>query len=89
MRICCSSHRWRKAADQAGHPIKRVVVAYWAGRDGFWLARWLQVRGVEAYVIHPTSVAVSREYVLSIFEWLSTRWTARRFARASVDQGCL
>ena len=31
-------HRWRKEADQAGHPIKRVVVAYEAGRDGFWLA---------------------------------------------------
>jgi transposase len=27
-------HRWRKEADQAGHPIKRVVVAYEAGRDG-------------------------------------------------------
>jgi transposase len=55
-------HRWRKEADQAGHPIKRVVVAYEAGRDGFWLARWLRSRGVEAYVIHPTSIAVSREH---------------------------
>jgi transposase len=55
-------HRWRKEADQAGHPIKRVVVAYEAGRDGFWLARWLGTRGVEAYVIHPTSIAVSREH---------------------------
>src|SRR6516165_2500819 len=34
-------YRWRKEADQAGHPIRRVVVAYEAGRDGFWLARWL------------------------------------------------
>ncbi|HEY2534491.1 MAG TPA: IS110 family transposase [Xanthobacteraceae bacterium] len=55
-------HRWRNEADQAGHPIKRVVVAYEAGRDGFWLARWLGTRGVEAYVIHPTSIAVSREH---------------------------
>jgi transposase len=55
-------HRWRKEADQAGHPIKRVVVAYEAGRDGFWLARWLRMRGVESYVIHPTSIAVSREH---------------------------
>ena len=23
-----------------------------AGRDGFWLARWLAARGVEAHVIH-------------------------------------
>jgi transposase len=34
-------------------------VAYEAGRDGFWLARWLRGRGIEAHVIHPTSVAVS------------------------------
>jgi transposase len=55
-------HRWRNEAAQAGRQIKRVVVAYEAGRDGFWLARWLQARDVEAYVIHPTSVAVSREH---------------------------
>ena len=55
-------HRWRNEAEQAGHPIKRVVVAYEAGRDGFWLARWLRMHDVEAYVIHPTSVAVSREH---------------------------
>ena len=40
----------------------RMVVAFEAGRDGFWLARWLRARGIEAYVIHPTSVAVSREH---------------------------
>jgi transposase len=55
-------HRWRLEAGKAGHPIKRVVVAYEAGRDGFWLARWLRARDVEAYVIHPTSIAVSREH---------------------------
>jgi hypothetical protein len=55
-------HRWRKEADQAGHPITRVVVAYEAGRDGFWLARWLRMRSVEAYVIHPNSIAVPREH---------------------------
>jgi transposase len=37
-------------------------VAYEAGRDGFWLARWLQARGIEAHVIHAASVAVSREH---------------------------
>ena len=55
-------HRWRKEAEQTGHPIKRLVVAYEAGRDGFWLARWLRMHDVEAYVIHPTSIAVSREH---------------------------
>jgi transposase len=37
-------HRWRRQADQAGHNIKRIVVAYEAGRDGFWLACWLRAR---------------------------------------------
>jgi len=55
-------HRWRDEAVKAGHQINRMVVAFEAGRDGFWLARWLRSRGIEAYVIHPTSVAVSREH---------------------------
>ena len=55
-------HRWRKEAGTAGRQIKRIAVAYEAGRDGFWLARWLRMRNVDAYVIHPTSVAVSREH---------------------------
>jgi transposase len=55
-------HRWRREAGQAGRNIKRIVVAFEAGRDGFWLARWLRARDVEVYVIHPTSIAVSREH---------------------------
>jgi transposase len=39
-----------------------VPTAFEAGRDGFWLARWLRVRGVEAHVTHPTSILVSREH---------------------------
>src|SRR5215831_8464515 len=31
-------HRWRQEAERAGYSIKRIVVAYEAGRDGFWLA---------------------------------------------------
>ena len=54
-------HRWRDEAVKAGQTIWRIVVAFEAGRDGFWLARWLRARGIEAYVIHPSSVAVSRE----------------------------
>jgi transposase len=54
-------HRWRDEAVKTGRTITRIVVAFEAGRDGFWLARWLRVRGVEAYVIHPTSIPVSRE----------------------------
>src|SRR5271169_5467157 len=55
-------HRWREEAEKAGHRIERIVVAFEAGRDGFWLARWLRARGIEAHVIHAASVAVSREH---------------------------
>ena len=54
--------RWRDEAIRAGRTMTRIAVAYEAGRDGFWLARWLRVRGIEAYVIHASSVAVSREH---------------------------
>ncbi len=30
-------HRWREEAEKAGHKIERIVVAFEAGRDGFWL----------------------------------------------------
>ena len=53
--------RWRNEAVRAGRPISRIALAYEAGRDGFWLARWLIARGIEAHVIHSASVAVSRE----------------------------
>jgi transposase len=54
--------QWQQRAVKAGGEIKRIVVAFEAGRDGFWLARWLRARGIEAYVIHATSIAVSREH---------------------------
>ncbi|MGH6881297.1 MAG: IS110 family transposase [Hypericibacter sp.] len=54
--------RWREEAARAGRPVARLCVAYEAGRDGFWLARWLGMHGIEAYVIHPTSIPVSREH---------------------------
>ena len=55
-------HRWREEAEKAGCRIERIVVAFEAGRDGFWLARWLTARSIEAHVIHAASVAVSREH---------------------------
>src|SRR5215468_5567418 len=54
--------RWREEAQKSGRAIGRMVLAYEIGRDGFWLARWLRERGVEAYAIHPASVAVSQEH---------------------------
>src|SRR4051812_35275780 len=40
--------RWRGEATQAGRQITRIAVAFEAGRDGFWLARWLRARGILA-----------------------------------------
>jgi transposase len=54
--------RWRDEAAKSGRTVTRIAVAFEAGRDGFWLARWLRSRGVEAHIIHPTSVAISREH---------------------------
>ena len=54
--------RWHNEAAKVGRSVQRVVVAFEAGRDGFWLARWLRAHDVEAHVIHPTSIAVSREH---------------------------
>jgi len=61
-RLLAVLHRWRDEAVRAGRNITRIAVAFEAGRDGFWLARWLEARGVEPHVIHPSSVAVSREH---------------------------
>ena len=72
-------HRWRIEAAQAGRRITRIVVAYEAGRDGFWLARWLRARDVEAYVIHPSSVAVSREHRRAKTDRLDTELLMRAF----------
>ena len=72
-------HRWQNEAGRAGREIKRIVAAYEAGRDGFWLARWLRARGIEAYVIHPTSVAVSREHRRAKTDRLDTELLKRAF----------
>ena len=71
--------RWRGEAERAGARIERVVLAYEAGRDGFWLARWLLARGIEAYVIHSTSVAVSREHRRAKTDRLDTALLQRAF----------
>jgi transposase len=72
-------HRWREEAVQAGHRIKRIAVAFEAGRDGFWLARWLRARGIEAHVIHASSVAVSREHRRAKTDRLDTELLKRAF----------
>ena len=71
--------RWRSEAEKTGRTIERVALAYEAGRDGFWLARWLRVRGIEVHVIHSTSVAVSREHRRAKTDRLDTAMLMRVF----------
>jgi len=71
--------RWRGEAVKNGCTIERIVVAYEAGRDGFWLARWLRTHGIEAHVIHPSSVAVSREHRRAKTDRLDTAMLLRVF----------
>ena len=75
-------HRWREEAEKAGHRIKRICVAFEAGRDGFWLARWLRARDIEAHVIHASSVAVSREHRRAKTDRLDTELSNALFLAA-------
>ena len=51
---------WKAEASKARQEVRRVVVGYEAGRDGFWIARALRQEGIEVYVLHPASIAVER-----------------------------
>jgi len=78
-RLLAVLHRWRDEAVKAGRTITRIAVAFEAGRDGFWLARWLEARGVEAHVIHASSVTVSREHRRAKTDRLDTELLKRGF----------
>src|SRR5258708_30833581 len=78
-RLLALLERWRDEAIKAGHAIKRIAVAFEAGRDGFWLARWLRARGIEAYVIHASSIAMPREHRRAKSDRLDTEALMRAF----------
>src|SRR5207249_8272537 len=82
-------YRWRDEATKAGRTIDRIAVAYEAGRDGFWLAGWLRARGVEAHVIHPSSVAVSREHRRAKTDRLDTELLKCGFWGGCVENGAI
>src|SRR6516165_1134878 len=82
-RLLALLHRWRDTAVRADGNITRIALAFEAGRDGFWLARWLAARGVEAHVIHASSLAVSREHRRAKTDRLDTELLKRGFL------GCL
>ena len=70
---------WREEASKAGKTIRRIAVAFEAGRDGFWLARWLRERGIEVYVIHASSIPMPREHRRAKTDRLDTASLKRAF----------
>ena len=71
--------RWGNEATKGSCVIDRITVAYEAGRDGFWLARWLGGQGIDVHVIHSSSVAVSREHRRAKTDRLDTAMLLRVF----------
>jgi len=72
-------HRWRDEAEEAGHRIARICVAFEAGHDGFWLARWLTAQGIEAHMMHATSIPVKRDHRRAKTDRLDCRLLMRAF----------
>jgi transposase len=52
--------RERSALQRAGWREVRVVTCYEAGRDGFWLHRFLVSQGAASFVVDPGSMLVNR-----------------------------
>jgi hypothetical protein len=74
-RLLAVLHRWRDEAAGTRRTITRIALAFEAGRDTFRLARWLEARGVEAHVINPSSVAVSRGHRRAKTDRLDTEFS--------------
>src|SRR3546814_13017181 len=70
---------WSSDVCSSDLPIGRIAVAYEAGRDGFWLARWLRARGIETHVIHSTSIPVPRTHRRPKSDRLDTGLLKRSF----------
>jgi len=58
--------RWRDKAVTAGGTITRVVVAFEAGRDGFWLARWLRERSKSVGIVMVTAASDTIDRVVGL-----------------------
>ena len=56
-------HRWRDEAEKRlDCRVSRICVAYEAGRDGFWLVRFLRGSGIEAHV-QPKTISAMQDLV--------------------------
>jgi transposase len=51
---------WKTEALRAGRTVRRTVLSYEAGRDGFWIARHLLAQGIDVQIMHPASIPVER-----------------------------
>ena len=84
--LLCFVERLRARWAAAGRKIARVILTHEAGRDGFWLARYLARRGIEVHVIQPSSLPVDRRArraktdIIDVEMLLRTlmAWTQRR-----------
>jgi transposase len=52
--------RLKSRSAAAGRVIARGIIPHEAGRDGFWLARFLKRRGVEIHVMQSSILPVDR-----------------------------
>ena len=59
-RLVSFVERLKARCASAGRKIARVILTHEAGRDGFWLARFLARHGIEVHVIQPSSLPVDR-----------------------------
>src|SRR5262249_45594308 len=55
-----STSRARKITAGAASVSAKAILCYEAGYDAFWLARFLQVRGIECLVVYSASMQVNR-----------------------------
>jgi hypothetical protein len=54
--LTAARDRWAKTSDA----LQKIKLCYEVGYDAFWLARFLNARGIECLVIDPGSLQVSR-----------------------------
>src|SRR6202789_4463938 len=71
--------RWREESRRAGRVVRRVCVAFEAGRDGVLLARVLAPHEIGVHVIHPTSIPVKRDHRRAKTDRLDTELLMRAF----------
>jgi hypothetical protein len=63
--------RGRDEAVKARQIVQGIVFAFEAGRDGFWLARWLRARGRR--FLSKATFSVESDFILTKSEMSATR----------------